>query len=136
MQRRIHPTPPRCHVSPVGGERADAASSFRPRGDAKERTMAVQIRDEEQMMIEVVRELAREKVAPRAAEIDAKGEFPWDMKQLLADQGILAMPFPEEYGGLGSSELSILRVIEELARACATTALILCVQQLGALPIL
>src|SRR5215831_14227937 len=98
--------------------------------------MATQLIDEEKMMIDVVRDLAREKVAPRAAEIDAQGEFPWDMKGLLADQGILGMPFPEEYGGLGSSELSTLMVIEELARACATTALLLCVQQLGALPIL
>jgi alkylation response protein AidB-like acyl-CoA dehydrogenase len=98
--------------------------------------MATQLLDEEKMIIDVVRDLAREKVAPRAAEIDAQGEFPWDMKGLLADQGILAMPFPEVYGGLGSSELSTLMVIEELARACATTALILCVQQLGALPIL
>ncbi len=98
--------------------------------------MAVQTTDEERMMIEVVRDLVREKVAPRAAEIDAQGEFPWDMKELLANQGILAMPFPEEYGGLGSSEVSILMVIEELARACATTALMLCVQQLGSLPIL
>jgi alkylation response protein AidB-like acyl-CoA dehydrogenase len=98
--------------------------------------MAVQLIDEEKMMIEVVRDLARERVAPRAAEIDAQGEFPWDMKELLANQGILGMPFPEEYGGLGSSELSILMVIEELARACATTSLLLCVQQLGALPIL
>src|SRR6476659_10137303 len=98
--------------------------------------MATQLLDEEKMMIDVVRDLAREKVAPRAAEIDAQGEFPWDMKELLADQGILGMPFPEEYGGLGSSELSILMVIEELARACATTSLILCVQQLGSLPIL
>jgi alkylation response protein AidB-like acyl-CoA dehydrogenase len=98
--------------------------------------MAVQTTDEERMMIEVVRDLVREKVAPRAAEIDAQGEFPWDMKELLATQGILGMPFPEEYGGLGSSEVSILMVIEELARACATTALMLCVQQLGALPIL
>jgi len=98
--------------------------------------MAVPIADEERMMVEAVRELAREKVAPRAAEIDARGEFPWDMKELLAAQDILGMPFPEEYGGLGSSEVSILMVIEELARACATTALLLCVQQLGALPIL
>ncbi|HEX9069421.1 MAG TPA: acyl-CoA dehydrogenase family protein, partial [Ktedonobacterales bacterium] len=94
------------------------------------------INDEEQMMIETVRQLAQEKVAPRAAEIDAAGEFPWDMKELLAQQGILGMPFPEALGGLGTSELSILMAIEELSRACATTALILCVQQLGALPIL
>ncbi|HEX6543925.1 MAG TPA: acyl-CoA dehydrogenase family protein [Ktedonobacterales bacterium] len=98
--------------------------------------MAVQLASEEKMLIDMVRDLAREKVAPRAAEIDAKGEFPWDMKELLAQQDIFAMPFPEEYGGLGSSELSILMVIEELAKACATTSLLLCVQQLGALPIL
>ena len=98
--------------------------------------MAVQLASEEKMLIDMVRDLAREKVAPRAAEIDATGEFPWDMKELLAQQDIFAMPFPEEYGGLGSSELSILMVIEELAKACATTSLLLCVQQLGSLPIL
>jgi alkylation response protein AidB-like acyl-CoA dehydrogenase len=98
--------------------------------------MAVQLASEEKMLIDMVSDLAREKVAPRAAEIDAKGEFPWDMKELLAQQDIFAMPFPEEYGGLGSSELSILMVIEELAKACATTSLLLCVQQLGSLPIL
>jgi len=98
--------------------------------------MAVELASEEKMLLDMVRDLAREKVAPRAAQIDASGEFPWDMKDLLARQDILAMPFPEEYGGLGSSELSILMVIEELSKACATTALILCVQQLGSLPIL
>ncbi|MFI5271814.1 MAG: acyl-CoA dehydrogenase family protein [Ktedonobacterales bacterium] len=98
--------------------------------------MAVEVSAEEQMMLEVIGDLVRDKVAPRAAEIDAKGEFPWDMKALLAEQGILGMPFPEEYGGLGSSELTILKTIETIAKACATTALLLCVQQLGALPIL
>jgi alkylation response protein AidB-like acyl-CoA dehydrogenase len=98
--------------------------------------MVAHMTTDEQMLIDMVRELVREKVAPRAAEVDATGEFPWDMKELLSRQDILAMPFPEEYGGLGSSELTILRTIEELAKACATTALILCVQQLGALPIL
>jgi alkylation response protein AidB-like acyl-CoA dehydrogenase len=91
---------------------------------------------EESMLLDMVRDLVREKIAPRAAEIDEKGEFPWDMKDLLARQDILAMPFPSEYGGLESSEVTILKTIEELAKACATTALILCVQQLGSLPIL
>jgi alkylation response protein AidB-like acyl-CoA dehydrogenase len=98
--------------------------------------MAVQLGAEEKMLIEMVRDLVRDKVAPRAAEVDATGEFPWDIKDLLAQQDILAMPFPEEYGGLGSSEVTLLMVIEELAKACTTTSLILCVQQLGALPIL
>src|SRR5437763_120162 len=71
-----------------------------------------------------------------AAGIDHTGEFPWDMKELLAQQDILAMPFPEECGGLGSSELAIVMAIEELSRHCATTGLLLAVQQLGSMPIL
>src|SRR5579871_2938270 len=92
--------------------------------------------EDEQTMIEAIREIARERVAPRAAEIDHTGEFPWDLKELLAQQDILAMPFPVEYGGVGASELAIVMAIEELARCCATTSLILAVQQLGSLPIL
>ncbi len=91
--------------------------------------------DEERMIIETVRELARERIAPRAAAIDESGEFPWDMKDLLAEQGILGLPFAEEYGGIGASELTILQVIEEISAACATTGLMLAVQQLGSLPI-
>src|SRR5713226_9251894 len=91
---------------------------------------------DEQTLIETIREIALERVAPRAAEIDHTGEYPWDMKDLLAQQDILAMPFPEEFGGLGSTELAVIQAIEELSRQCATTGLILAVQQLGAMPIL
>lgn len=94
------------------------------------------VNEDERDLIEAIRELARERVAPRAAEIDHSGEFPWDMKELLAKQDILAMPFPDEYGGLGSSELAISMAIEELSRCCATTGLLLAVQQLGSMPIL
>lgn len=92
--------------------------------------------EEERTLIEAIREIALERVAPRAAEIDHTGEYPWDMKELLAQQDILAMPFPEEYGGLGSTELAVVMAIEELSRHCATTGLILAVQQLGAMPIM
>ena len=92
--------------------------------------------EDEQALIEAIRELALERVAPRAAEIDHSGQFPWDMKELLAQQDILAMPFPSEYGGVGASELAIVMAIEELSRHCATTGLLLAVQQLGATPIL
>src|SRR6266436_6945421 len=92
--------------------------------------------EDEQALIEAIREIAQAQVAPRAAEIDHTGEFPWDMKELLAQQDILAMPFPTEYGGIGASELAIVMAIEELSRHCATTALLLAVQQLGSLPIL
>lgn len=94
------------------------------------------VNEDEKALIEAIRELAQERVAPRAAEIDHTAQFPWDIKELLAQQDILAMPFPVEYGGVGASELAIVMAIEELARCCATTSLILAAQQLGALPIL
>ena len=94
------------------------------------------VTEDEQTLIEAIHELGIERIAPRAADIDHTGEFPWDMKELLAQQDILAMPFPVEYSGLGSSELMIVMAIEELSRHCATTGLILAVQQLGSMPIL
>ena len=92
--------------------------------------------DDEQELIAAIHELAVERVAPRAAEIDHTGQFPWDMQELLAQQDILAMPFPTEYGGLGSTELAVVMAVEELSRYCATTGLLLAVHQLGAMPIL
>jgi alkylation response protein AidB-like acyl-CoA dehydrogenase len=85
---------------------------------------------------DAVRILADERVAPRAAEIDRTSEFPWDLKQLLAEQDVLALPFPVEHGGLGGELLSVCLAIEQLSRACATTGLILAVQELGALPLI
>jgi alkylation response protein AidB-like acyl-CoA dehydrogenase len=84
----------------------------------------------------MVRELAEERVAPRAAEIDAKAEFPWDLKELLAKQDLLGICLPEEYGGTNLDGIGQAVVIEELARVDATTSLIPMVQKLGALPIL
>src|SRR6266700_2530773 len=94
------------------------------------------ISEDEQALIEAIREIARERVAPRAAEIDHTGEFPWDIKDLLTQQYIFAMPFPTEYGGLGASKQAMVMAIEELSRYCATTGVILAVQQLGSTPIL
>src|SRR3989440_7601687 len=93
------------------------------------------VTEDEKALIEAIRDLALERVTPRAGEIDHTGEFPLELKELLAQQDILAMPFPTEYGGIGASELAVVMAIEELSRHCATTALILAVQQLGAMPI-
>jgi alkylation response protein AidB-like acyl-CoA dehydrogenase len=84
----------------------------------------------------VVRELAEERIAPRAAEIDEKGEFPWDLKELLAQQDLLGTCFEERHGGTALDTIAQSILIEELARADATTSLIPIVQKLGALPIL
>jgi alkylation response protein AidB-like acyl-CoA dehydrogenase len=92
---------------------------------------------EEQLLLrDTLRRLADERIAPRAAEIDRTGEFPEDIRQLLASQDVLALPFPEEYGGVGADLLTQCLAIEQIARACATSSLILSVQALGSLPIL
>jgi alkylation response protein AidB-like acyl-CoA dehydrogenase len=91
--------------------------------------------DEETMILAVVRELVAEKVAPRAAEIDAAGEFPWDVKELFAQNDLLGIPIPADYGGLGGTFLTYVKVVEEIAKACASSALIVAVQELGMLPI-
>ena len=92
--------------------------------------------EDQALLREAVRVLADEQVAPRAAEIDRTGEFPEDLRRLLAAQDILALPFPEEHGGLGVDLLTTCLAIEQLSRACATTGLILAVHELGAMPIL
>jgi alkylation response protein AidB-like acyl-CoA dehydrogenase len=92
--------------------------------------------EEQQMLRDAVRVLADEQIAPRAAEIDRTAEFPWDVKDLLASHDILGLPFPEEYGGLGGHLLTVCLAVEQISRACATSGLILAVQELGALPLL
>ena len=92
---------------------------------------------EDQLAIrETIRELVADRVAPRAAEIDARMEYPRDIEKLFADNGILGIPFPEEYGGVSGSSVSICMAVEEIAKACATSSLILAVQALGSYPIL
>ena len=87
---------------------------------------------EEQVAIrDTIRELVQDKVAPRAAEIDAKSEYPQDIEKLFASNGILGIPFPEQYGGISGSSVTICMGIEEIAKACATSSLILAVQALG-----
>jgi alkylation response protein AidB-like acyl-CoA dehydrogenase len=84
----------------------------------------------------MVRELAEERIAPRAAEIDATAEFPYDLKDLLAQQDLLGTCFEERHGGTNLDTIAQSILIEEIARADATTSLIPIVQKLGALPIL
>ena len=84
---------------------------------------------------DTIRQIVRERVAPRAAEIDATDEYPWDIRRLLAQQDILGLPFDEEHGGTGTGTLMQQLAVEELAKASAAVALILMIQELGTLPI-
>ena len=80
-----------------------------------------------------MRTLERERIAPRAAEIDKSAEFPWDIVELFRENGIFATLADEEYGGIGASALLTVVSIEQISKVCATSGLILAVQELGAL---
>src|ERR1700743_3789657 len=84
---------------------------------------------------ELVRQIATEKIAPRAADIDREASYPWDIRKILGEQDILGLPFDEEYGGTGTGTLMLQIAVEEIAKACASSALILMLQELGTLPI-
>src|SRR6476620_879745 len=84
---------------------------------------------------DTIRQIVKERVWPRAAEIDATGEYPWDIRKLLGEQDILGLPFAEQYGGTGTGTLMLQMAVEEIAKASASCALILMINELGTLPI-
>ena len=84
---------------------------------------------------ETIRKMVVEKVAPRAQEIDEKAEYPRDVRELFASHDLMGLPFAEEYGGTGTGTLMLNIAIEEVAKACASSALILMIQELGTLPL-
>jgi alkylation response protein AidB-like acyl-CoA dehydrogenase len=92
-----------------------------------------ELSDEQRELRDLVRTLARERIAPRAAEIDASHEFPWDVVELFREQGLFGLLFDEEVGGTGTGALLALIAIEEVSKVCATSGLILAVQELGSL---
>ncbi|MHB1131436.1 MAG: acyl-CoA dehydrogenase family protein [Chloroflexota bacterium] len=94
-----------------------------------------QLSDELLALRQQARQLAQERIAPRAAAIDRQGEYPWDVKEALAEAGLLGLPITKEYGGAGKGLLAACLVIEEVARVCASSALIPAVQALGSFPI-
>src|SRR5437660_7819422 len=93
------------------------------------------IRQEHLAFRATIAQIAREKIAPRSAEIDERAEYPWDVRRLLAEQDVLGLPFPTEYGGTGTGTLMLNMAVGELAKVDASCALILMVQELGTLPI-
>ena len=82
---------------------------------------------------DLVRTLARDRIAPRAAEIDASHEFPWDVVELFREHEIFGLLFDQADGGTGTGTLLALAAIEEISKVCATSGLILAVQSLGSL---
>jgi alkylation response protein AidB-like acyl-CoA dehydrogenase len=82
-----------------------------------------------------IRQIVRERVAPRAKDVDADAEYPWDIRELFAAHDMFALPFDTIHGGTGTGHLMQVIAIEEVAKACAASALMLAVHDLGSLPI-
>jgi alkylation response protein AidB-like acyl-CoA dehydrogenase len=89
--------------------------------------------DEQREIRDLVRDLARTRIAPRAAEIDKTAEFPWDVVELFREHELFGIMFDEEHGGLGASSLMTLVAIEEVSKVCASRGLLLAAQELGSL---
>jgi len=84
----------------------------------------------------LVREIAEERIAPRAAEIDETDEWPKDVWELLVQNELMAVGYPEAFGGAGGGSLTFAVMIEELSRVSAGAALTPLVARLGAIPIM
>jgi alkylation response protein AidB-like acyl-CoA dehydrogenase len=97
---------------------------------------AYRLSDEHVMLREAVRQLAEDKIAPYAAEVDEDARFPQEAHDALAQAGFHAVHIPEQYGGSGADAIATAIVIEEVARVCASSSLIPAVNKLGTMPLL
>ncbi len=94
-----------------------------------------QLLSEQEDFRKVVREFVMDKVAPRAAEIDATGQYPADLEAEFVKADLLSVLFPEEYGGAGADAISQAILVEEVSRVCASTSMIPILAKLGMLPV-
>lgn len=92
--------------------------------------------EEQKVMLEMVRDVANREIAPRAQELDEKSLFPEYARDLFAQLGLLNPLLPAEYGGMEMGISTVVLVLEEIARVCASTALLLIGQFDGMLPII
>src|ERR1700728_1922714 len=92
--------------------------------------------EEHEWLRQTVRELADAKIAPAAADVDASSRFPQEALDALTGASLQAAHIPESYGGEGADALATVIIIEEVARACASSSLIPAVNKLGTVPLL
>lgn len=85
--------------------------------------MDFRLTEEQQMIRDMVRELAQNEIAPRARHVDETGEFPADNFRQMAGLGLMGLPYPEQYGGAGGDTVSYALAVEEISAACGSTGL-------------
>jgi len=97
----------------------------------------IELDEDQKMILKNVARISKERIAPLAAEMDREGVFRWDMARLFAELGLLQTFLPPEYGGLEKDNtLMFCLCVEEIAKACASSALILVIQAVGSFPII
>jgi len=96
----------------------------------------IELNHEQLMILSTVKEIAQREIKPRAAQIDSEQRFPWETVRVFTENGLLTPLLPEEYGGINADYLLFCMIIEEIAKVCASSALILIAQADGMLPIL
>ncbi len=89
--------------------------------------------DDQKMLRDAAQRLARDKIAPRAAEVDRTEEYPWDNVRLLTEAGFMGMTIPREYGGQGLGYMDAILVVEEMAKVCGVTGRIVVEANMGAI---
>ncbi|HZQ88343.1 MAG TPA: acyl-CoA dehydrogenase family protein [Acidimicrobiales bacterium] len=97
---------------------------------------SITLTDEQREFRAVLRQFCDDKIAPRAAEVDRTAEYPWDNYEALKSMEIPALGVPAEYGGAGADNVTQAIMVEELARACASTSLIAMISKLGMIPVM
>jgi len=92
--------------------------------------------DKHSMIQKIAEKIAKEKLAGRAKEIDATGEFPWDIVDVYKQQGFLYLMLPEKFGGLDGDITSFCLVIEEFAKVSGSASLICLAHNVGLMPVM
>jgi alkylation response protein AidB-like acyl-CoA dehydrogenase len=98
--------------------------------------MEFQLNEQQRLIQETARRIAKERVAPRAAELDETGEYPHDIYDAFKEVGLLGLTIPEAYGGSGAGTLPLALAVEEVAKYCCASGLILLLSALPTHPIL
>ncbi|MBL7173596.1 MAG: acyl-CoA dehydrogenase family protein [Desulfobacteraceae bacterium] len=98
--------------------------------------MSYDLTEEQKMLKDTVARIAREQIAPGAEKRDEEATFPWDMVEILRENALFGADFPEKYGGSEMGLFSLCLIIEEIAKVCASTSIILLVHELGTTPIM
>ncbi len=99
-------------------------------------TQPVNLSEEQRTYQQSLRRFCEERIAPRAAEVDRLGEFPWENFHSCVEMGLNALGIPEAYGGAGADHVTQAIMVEEVARACASTSLIVLISKLGMIPVI